>query len=524
MDQPAIPIKSLLRLAGLSPVEWITPLHEAREIVIRWVSVSLDSAQPGDALLIPAEKVSRTVLKKAKSGGIVALLLCDGVDDLPEFLSTDIPMVRLPLDADLEITQRLLLTTLIGQRAHLSEWGSSIHSQLDRIVAEGGGLPGLARAMTGISGRGVMIQDKRLRVVASNPSPELDAVWDELLSDLSDWARLPEEIRDRKEAGKVAFFISQSLPGNLSRLVTPISVGSVARGYLSLVGLEGDLDAMDRVVAEQGALACAVQMSRSKAVREAEKRLHGDLLTALLQGDLSPRDARLWGEAMGLDLAQDHTALRFAWDGESLLSLRRLETLVSGEIARLSLTVIVETMESEVICFCQVDPRPGEAKLAIDMGHSVLEKAREENQKSPARCGIGSPASDLAAWHTSFRQAGQALELARRLHAEKPLYFPDLSVYRLLLQLEGSEELRGFEDEILEPLMAYETGEELVRTLEAYFEHNGNLSQTADALFIHRNSLIYRMERIAGITGLDLDNPETRLAVQLALHIHRMSS
>jgi PucR family transcriptional regulator, purine catabolism regulatory protein len=82
--------------------------------------------------------------------------------------------------------------------------------------------------------------------------------------------------------------------------------------------------------------------------------------------------------------------------------------------------------------------------------------------------------------------------------------------------------LMAFQEEILGPLLAHESGRELIHTLQAYFEHNGNLSQTAEALFIHRNTLIYRLERIATITHLNWDEPETRLAVQLALHIFRM--
>ena len=72
------------------------------------------------------------------------------------------------------------------------------------------------------------------------------------------------------------------------------------------------------------------------------------------------------------------------------------------------------------------------------------------------------------------------------------------------------------------PLLAYEGGLELLQTLEVFFEHNGSITQAADALFIHRNTLIYRLERISEIAGLDLDKPETRLAVELALHIYRM--
>jgi len=267
---------------------------------------------------------------------------------------------------------------------------------------------------------------------------------------------------------------------------------------------------------------CAMEMARSKAVREAEKRLHGDLLTALLQGTLEPRDALLWVQAMGLDPRRHHVALRFAWSSPSPPSRRRLETLVNGEVARLGLPVIVSPMGVEVVCFCQVpeDQRPPQPALELVGG--VLEHARQENAGAPVRCGVGSPAPDLTAWRLSFRQAGQALEMARRLGASRPLYFPDLSVYRLLLQIEHDPELVAFQEEILGPLLAYDHGDVLIQTLKAYFEHHGNLSQTAEALFIHRNTLLYRMERIAEITGLDLDNPETRLAVQLALHVHQL--
>jgi PucR family transcriptional regulator, purine catabolism regulatory protein len=95
-------------------------------------------------------------------------------------------------------------------------------------------------------------------------------------------------------------------------------------------------------------------------------------------------------------------------------------------------------------------------------------------------------------------------------------------VFRLLMQIEHNPELIAFQEEILGPLLAYEGGRELIHTLEVYFEHNGNLSQTAEALFVHRNTLIYRLERIADIAHMNLDLPETRLAVQLALHITRM--
>jgi len=112
--------------------------------------------------------------------------------------------------------------------------------------------------------------------------------------------------------------------------------------------------------------------------------------------------------------------------------------------------------------------------------------------------------------------------MAERLNEHNPLFFGDLSVYRLLFQLEGNPELDAFCRQTLGPLLDREGGGDLLETLEAFFDRLGNLSQTAEKLFIHRNSLLYRMERISQLTGLDLNNPDTRLTVHLALKVRKM--
>jgi purine catabolism regulator len=462
------------------------------------------------------------VLARAHKSEVGCVLIVGELDRPIGKLPDNLPVAQAPSQKDVRTTQRLLATVLANQRAAIMERGVRVHAQLSQLAAEAEGLEAIAHAIADISGHAILVQDKRGNALADQPGTDLADIWADVLIQLTNYEELPEPLKDRKRAGKQAMMVIQDMPGGLARLITPITVGEVARGYLSLVGLTGELDALDHMVAEQGALVCAVEMARSKAIREAEKRLKGDLLTALLQENLSPRDARLWVQAMGLDLTQAHAALRFAWDAPSPPSRRRLETIVNGEISRQRAKVIVNPMGAEVVCFIQVEPDDARPALALDLGQRVLEQATREYPDIPLRCGIGAPAQVLSDWRVSFRQAGQTLDLARRLGERKPLYFPDLSVYRLLFQIEYNPELITFQEETIGALLAYDGGEELIHTLEVYFEHNGNLTQTAEALFIHRNTLIYRMERIAEITGSDLNRPETRLAVQLALHIHRM--
>jgi purine catabolism regulator len=522
MSANSLNLKDLLRLTFSEPIVWLCG-EDVDERTVHWVATSPEEARPGDILLLPAEAFNQDLVARARDLQLSALLLFGWTSGLENELPEDLPVISVPAPpGEIHSFQRLMLTLLINQRAALMERGVRLHAQLSHLEAEGRGLVGLAKAMSEISGRGVLIQDKRGRVLAQHPSSTLLTIWEDVLEQLGSLDSLPESLVNRRRTGNQPGIIVQQVPGGLERLITPITVGEVARGYLSLVGLTGEMDELDQLVAEQGGLVCAVEMARNKAIREAEKRLKGDLLTALVQDNLSPREARLWVQAMGFDLAQSHVALRFAWDSPASPSSRRLETLVNGEVSRLGLQVIVSPMEAEIICFCQVPAGQNRPELALAFGQAVLDQEAREYPDIPGRCGVGTIAPALENWRASLRHAGQALELARRLAVHKPLYYGDLSVYRLLFQLEQSPEVIAFQEETIGPLLEYEGSAELLHTLETYFEHNGNLSQTAEALFIHRNTLIYRMERIAAITNLDLDNPENRLAIQLALRIYRM--
>jgi DNA-binding PucR family transcriptional regulator len=93
-----------------------------------------------------------------------------------------------------------------------------------------------------------------------------------------------------------------------------------------------------------------------------------------------------------------------------------------------------------------------------------------------------------------------------------------MDVELLLRELSRSPDLVPFR-KLIEPLLARdrERRSDLVRTLRVYFTAGANASEAADRLFLHRNSMLYRLARIQNLTGLDLKEPEVRLAFQLGL-------
>jgi purine catabolism regulator len=134
-------------------------------------------------------------------------------------------------------------------------------------------------------------------------------------------------------------------------------------------------------------------------------------------------------------------------------------------------------------------------------------------------------AKNLQSIPQSFREAQQALEIGRRLFGEDKLHsFARLGVYRLLFYLDGQSELTDFYQETLGPLLHQDARNEgaLIETLEGFFRCNGNLSETARTMHLHRNSLLYRLGRIEELLGRSLEDPELRLSLQIALKIHHV--
>jgi purine catabolism regulator len=375
--------------------------------------------------------------------------------------------------------------------------------------------------MLDLTGKTVVVQDKRLQPLAQAVAPGMSDVWPDALAALSLWSQLPEGLRDRKQAA-VGGWRDQSLPGGLMRLVCPIVAKGMARGYLSVVGSASDLDALDQLVVEHGAAACALEMAKAKAVSDAEKRAHGDFVDAVLTGTLPLDEMLRWAQRIGYDVSPPHTALVWRWaDGPGVPSLRRLETIVNQSVAREGVSALVRPRGNEIVVFCAVTDA-GRPEAALRLAHAIRKAVADEYPQPAVYGGVGRPEEELSHWKDAHREASQALSMAMRLNEQVPLYFGDLSVYRLLYRLEGDPELEAFCREALGPLLDYEGGGDLLETLEAFCDRLGNLSQTAEKLFIHRNSLLYRMERISQLAGLDMNNPDTRLAVHLALKVRKM--
>lgn len=139
--------------------------------------------------------------------------------------------------------------------------------------------------------------------------------------------------------------------------------------------------------------------------------------------------------------------------------------------------------------------------------------------------GISNPFADLLELKKRFKQAKTACTIGTKLHNERKIYYyDDYQFYDLLLALPDSGIIKEYIHPALMQLKRYdeENGTELFSTLYTYVSHGCNNKETAAALFLHRNTLTYRIARISELTGLDLTSPKIQFRLMCSYMIFQI--
>lgn len=146
-----------------------------------------------------------------------------------------------------------------------------------------------------------------------------------------------------------------------------------------------------------------------------------------------------------------------------------------------------------------------------------LMRARRRMPDKAIYCGEGSVVWDVSNVAMSFERAAYAVEVAIR-NNQPFARFDDLGTERILYSVEDEHLLQEMGEETLEPLLVYDSqhNSDLVETLFCYLKHNGSVKAVADELFIHKNTIVYRMSKIKELLDCDLESGEDRMAYYLA--------
>ncbi len=143
--------------------------------------------------------------------------------------------------------------------------------------------------------------------------------------------------------------------------------------------------------------------------------------------------------------------------------------------------------------------------------------------------GIGNPCQNISDYRRGFAEASEALQMGQNLNRDGGVsvtHFNDLGVYRYLYKIARMDDLRDMYQDQVARIANYDRrkGTDLLDTLETYLECAGNLTKTSNRLFVHRNTLIQRLERLQSLCDIDLQERSNWLTLQVAIKVFKLRS
>ena len=275
----------------------------------------------------------------------------------------------------------------------------------------------------------------------------------------------------------------------------------------------------------------ASEVERVRAPARASQEANAVFLRVILARDLlDVEEIVSRGSELGLDLrdggsvlvvrAHPHVPVEEGWRARVLATAERgaravVPTAIAAPAER-------ETAAAEVVVLVP----GGEDATAKRTAEGVLRELQAGLQGHTFAIGRSRVATDPQDMHRAANEALLAVNVAEGDEERPLLAFEQTGAYRLLLlaMSEDPAELQRFYAETVKPLVTYDDQyeTELVRTVEAFLDNDGNVAGTAQKLFTHRHTIRYRLERVRELSGLDVGSTDGREKLSLGLKAMRV--
>jgi len=493
--------------------------HRSADAPVRWVHISeIEDPTPwlsgGELMLttgIPLTGAAkqRAFIRRLADSNLAGLGLGTGFTHrkLPKALveeaeRLDFPLFEVPYSTPFIAITEKAFTRLVNEQYEVLRRGISVQRRLEQLVLEERGLEEIAATISSAVGGAVAILDgrgERLAGRAFRRRLSADAIA----------AIRREALRHAGDARPFA----PSHPSVAGRaLAHPVVSpgGGPPQAWVVIVRDAEGLGDFERLIVQQAVAVVALELMRRRVARETERRLAGDVLAAALGGRMEPAELRRRLEPFGI--GEEAAVLVFSLEHPAAAS-GALEHALEGDACP-AVVAPYSIRDRELLCAI-VDAADRDP---LD----VAAEARREliAERGPVRAAASRPAPPERLRH-AFHEARCALEATSFSNGSSPevASWRDLGAFTLLLSIQDDEALKLYCDSVLGPIENgdEEYGGELLRSLEAFIEQNGQWERAARAVYCHRHTLRYRMRKVEELTGRDLSRAHDRIEFWLAL-------
>jgi sugar diacid utilization regulator len=446
-------------------------------------------------------------------------------------------VVELPENVSSTAVQELVAVLSLAHRAHVLQYGQQVHATLARLLHRGAGLTALCNRLARLSHCGVAFLGTDLHLLAFDPGP----------GNALDPAAVTAAL---KTVGQQMLTLGATSPGPHGAMTLELAVrdrpvvavaGAIdlveqRDGWVVLLDASEDMTEHDlaehRVAVEQAVTIIGTELLRVRGIERAEERAKGNFVHALLHARFTNR-ADMVARASHHDFDVDggygvvvaHSGGLVAQrDSPAKLADMARDATRLHEDARYQ---TLGTVVGDVVAVVRrvSTPRRGHPDAGTqelrDYAVALEQKLRGRGHPEVV-VAFGRPGVGADAIVESYREARIALDLRQRLGVAEVCGFSDLRVHSVLLDLAQQGAGQDFVQEVLGPLQDDRDGG-LAEVARVYVEAGGNLNEAARRLTVHRNTMLYKLERITRLLGRDVRAPDAQFAVWLAIRLNDLA-
>lgn len=524
------------------------PLRDARVVageaklhnIVRGITIIerpdiVDWLEGGEILLTSLYNIHNDVpykeyIRKMVQKGVSALIIKTGrvVQEIPEEIIQAGNEIGLPI---IELGEKVkyidimypVMAKLFNDQVIKLQYYKQVQDKLTDLVIAGEGLDGIVRVLEELLKNPVVIYDKKFCALAAT-DPKIvrfaevqDSSEREVLNNKHYYYRqivLLPELNNRK----------------VTQVVIPIQQLHQINAYLVVTEINQKMGTLEYIILENASTVVSLELVKRFAIGEVERKFKYDLLDTIVAGNFHLETVLERASLIGWDLRGAFCVVMMEFDNiKKYLQDRENRNTFLTEIGNTVANVINEythhfmRIKSDSLYVLWPVGLENHADVTSNINKAVqritviLKKKYKNMQLFAGVGGIVPQIQDVA---ESFAEAKNAIHYGKTTN-ENFVNFSDLGVMRLLCKFGENNDLQEYIPSFINKLQVYdqENNTNLLHTLEVFLGTNSNAAQTAKELFVHYKTVLYRLEKIKEISGIDLNNNKDRLEAELGIKI-----